>query len=82
MEPSGKVNVIETLSSLYLPPSGQGVCCDGDGSRANEEGDEVNKVTGLADDSSAADSWVLSPVSGREVACVDAVVGVEGRPET
>jgi hypothetical protein len=32
---------------------------------ADEEGDQVNEVTGFADDPSAADGFVLSPVAER-----------------
>ena len=43
---------------------------------ADEEADQINEVTGFADDSSTAEVWVLSPVVEGQIACVDAVVSV------
>ncbi len=45
---------------------------------ADEEGDEVNEVTGFADDTSAADFGILSPVVEGNESSVDAVVDMLG----
>jgi hypothetical protein len=53
------------------------MCAHTDRSRADEESDQVNEVTRFADDPSAAEGFVLSPMVERDIACVDAVMGVE-----
>jgi hypothetical protein len=78
MEPSGKVKVIEALSSRYLPPSGNAWALTETGESADEEGDEVNEVTGFADDASAADLGILSPVVEGNRPGVDAVMNMHG----
>ena len=48
---------METLSSRYLPLIGQRVRGHADRGCADEEGDQINEVTGFADDPSAADGF-------------------------
>ena len=54
------------------------MCNHRDGSVTNEEGDEVNEVTGFAYDASTTDFGVLSPVIEGNGSGVDAIVDVKG----
>ena len=56
---------------------GQRVRAHADRGCADEEGDQIDEVTGFADDPSAAEVRVLSPVVEGKVTSVDSVVGVE-----